>query len=78
MTGPARRRDDGRRRRERYEIVVRGTVGSAVRGALLPVRATTEHETVLRARLAPGVQVADLVSVLCAHGLQVTGVEVVG
>ena len=58
-----------------YEIVVRGVVGPATRAALRPARTSeTEHEAVLRTRLLPGHDLADLVALLRARGFRVTSI----
>jgi hypothetical protein len=60
-----------------YEIVVRGVVGPATRAALLPARTSeAEHEAVLRTRLLPDHDLADLVAHLRARGFRVTSIAV--
>ena len=60
----------------RYEIVVRGRIGPAVRLALEPTAAAgaAAVQTVLRARLGPGRDLVDLVRALREHGFSVAGV----
>ncbi|MFC4787207.1 hypothetical protein ACT8ZV_22210 [Nocardioides sp. MAHUQ-72] len=62
----------------RYEVVVRGELGPAVRRALLPAHARpSEVQSVLRARLGDEHDLADLVAALRAHGLQLASITVV-
>jgi hypothetical protein len=64
-------------RAARYEIVVRGALGPALRRALEPVRAEkAEEQTVLRARLRQGRELADVVHALRARGYQVASITV--
>jgi hypothetical protein len=64
-------------RAARYEIVVRGDIGPALRRALEPVRAEkSEEQTVLRAHLGQGRELADLVHALRARGYEVASITV--
>jgi len=64
-------------RAARYEIVVRGDIGPALRRALEPVRAEkSEEQTVLRAQLGRDRELADLVHALRARGYQVASITV--
>lgn len=64
-------------RAARYEIVVRGDIGPALRHALEPVRAEeSEEQTVLRAQLSQDRELADLVHALRARGYQVASITV--
>ena len=64
-------------RSARYEIVVRGDIGPALRHALEPVRAEeSEEQTVLRAQLGQDRELADLVHALRARGYQVASITV--
>lgn len=64
-------------RAARYEIVVRGDLGPALRRALEPVRAEkSEEQTVLRAQLGQDRELADLVHALRARGYQVASITV--
>jgi hypothetical protein len=64
-------------RAARYEIVVRGDIGPALRRALAPVRAEkSEEQTVLRAHLGQGRELADLVHALRARGYEVASITV--
>ena len=64
-------------RAARYEIVVRGDLGPALRRALEPVRAgEPQHQTVLRAELSRDRELADLVHALRARGCEVASISV--
>jgi hypothetical protein len=60
-----------------YEITVAGALGPVLRAAMHPLVATTSgHCTTLRAALGRRWDVADLLAVLDAKGLEVTDVAV--
>ena len=64
-------------RPDRYEIVVRGQIGPALRRSLLPVEArSSEEQTVLRARLSQDRELADLVHALRARGFEVASITI--
>lgn len=58
-----------------YELTIAGTLGPVLRGALAPCTATSsEPQTIIRADVGDGSDLVDLVLLLDARGLEVTGI----